>query len=180
MPTRRQTKRAIRSMERQHYKQSGGLFRGGRRVVGKNTAAVQKAHQRALDADDEYQNLSRKATSARESYIQARKLQNSTDSLFRNTMQDESKGNGYRVAATVGSAVASANTQAKFDASVKASRETNARWEKVGKQFTNQYKDAFIKDLGFADVDAGKKFIKEQNLDAYLNRRIARYQYRVS
>lgn len=178
-PTRMQTKRAIRTMERQQYRRSGGLFGGGKRVVGQNTAAVQKAHQRALDDDEKYQNLSRKAQLAERDYNRAYQLQSSTRDLFDNTMNDESKKSGYRAAAAIGSAAAAINTQSKQDAYFDASQAAYARREKIARQFTSQYEDAFLKDLGFKDVEAGKKFLHEQKMEPFFNRRIMRYQGRV-
>lgn len=179
MPTRRQIRSAVRYNERQTYKRGGGLFGGGQKVVGKNTAEVHRKHREALDNDAEYQRLKLKSEAAKKDYERASRLESSTRDLFENTMNDETKKEGYRAAAAIGSGVAKANTYAKREAWSTASLAEHAHREKVGRQYLDQYKDAFVKDIGFKDVEAGKKFLSDQNMEAFLNRRAVRYARRV-
>lgn len=160
-PSKREVKRAIKESRKAYAKQNGKRFAFGQEV-GANTAAVAKKHKNYMDNDQEYAKLKKnherasdKRNIADDRLSVAKDYKDRVDAdgdpFKRLTAQRELK-----------------KAQEHHDQVEKEYFRTNDKLDahvtNTAKKFSEQYRTAAAKDIGFKDVNAGKKLLDEYGL----------------
>lgn len=168
-PSKRQVKKAIRQSKRQYRKETGEW-----RTTGKNQAAVDKAFRTEYDADqkiNEYISTMKKSSSK----IEKEKEKLNTTKLRKDHLtrlqQDPEASSSMRRAAEQEYLKARKKSSNSRNVIEKASKNYysaldghNVRAMEIAKSYKTKWEDATVKDLGFKNVETGKKLLNEYGL----------------
>ena len=168
-PSKRQVKKAIKQSKRQYRKETGEW-----RTTGKNQAKIDKDFRKTYDTDqkiNEYKTTMKESSSKidkEQAKIDATKLRK--DHLTR-LQQDPEASSSMRRAAEqeyLKSRKKSSNSRKKIEKASKdyysALEGHNVRTMEIAKSYKTKWEDATVKDLGFDNVEVGKKLLNEYGL----------------
>jgi len=134
---RRSLRRDIRKIQRSNYLKTGS-------IDGKYASKVNKKISTAQRNDKEYQRLSRKVTQAE------------NEASAASNLRDRASEHNMDIAEyEYDKAYSRLNT---------ALTEKEARGKQIADRYLNEYHNAKIKDLGFSDVEQGRKYFEHYNL----------------
>ena len=134
---RRSLRRDIRKIQRSNYVKTGS-------VDGKYASKVNKKISTAQRNDEEYQRLSRKVTQAEN---EASAASNLRDRASKHNMD-----------------IAEYEYDKAYSRLNTALTEKEARGKQIADRYLDEYHDAKIKDLGFNDIEQGRKYFEHYNL----------------
>lgn len=134
---RRSLRRDIRKIQRSNYLKTGS-------VDGKYASKVNKKISTAQRNDKEYQRLSKKVTQAE------------NEASAASNLRDRASEHNMDIAEyEYDKAYSRLNT---------ALTEKEARGKQIADRYLDEYHDAKIKDLGFSDIEQGRKYFEHYNL----------------
>lgn len=165
--SKREVKRAIKESRKAYNKETGktGLAAMGAKNIGRETEKVSQAHKKALREDEalaksnkKLDKLSKKAEEAAEQETLAKAAYDmySVSDPYHISNQARAADRAY--------AKAKASRYDLDEKYAKAESENDAHRERIAKQFRSKYEDAAAKDLGFKDVEEGKRILRKYNL----------------
>ena len=160
-PSKKEVKKAIKNSRKAYAKQNGKRFSIGQEV-GSNTARVAKEHKKYIDNDEEFKKLSKKHDSALEKNNKAgNRLAAAKDYKSRTDIE----GTEYQRRLAESNLNAAQKTFDKTNKAYEKARDArDTHEENVAKKFSERYRTAAAKDIGFKDVNAGKKLLDEYGL----------------
>jgi len=135
--------------------------------LGKNVERVAKRHKKALDSDSQYNDAKARYAKAKQEQKLAERFENFEYQNVESLRSKNPQGYWENLELSIAKDKHREAQQRLHDvdeAVYKAEKDYTDRERSIAKSFSEDYRNAAAKDLGFSDVEEGKKLLDKYNL----------------
>lgn len=162
--SKREVKKKIKEAKK-NYRTKEDPYHAFSGVTGKNWAKVRAANIKEVNNDAEINELKRKRDKA---YAAAERAASASEGIQKiqdanQKLKNTNVVNGNDPKSKTSSVLNFTSEMLQNEGDRYASQ-VNARISKIGEKYTKQYQNALLKDIGYEDLDLGRRMLNEYNI----------------